>query len=87
MKTVEGRRKKTPSLIKVRGSRPLPPKCVENPCPPRDARYHEAWVAVITESDRVHGFIRPPGFYRREFHYNADGDLWDEYWPDDGDEY
>ncbi len=76
-----------PSHIKVKPSRPMPKKMVENPCPPLDARYHEAWVAAITESDRNHGFTRPPGFYTREFHYAGNGELWDEYWPGGGDEY
>ena len=86
MRTTEGRRK-VPSHIKMHRSRPMPPKLVENPCPPRDPQYHDAWVAAITESDRNHGFIRPPGFYTRAFHYSEDGKLWSEYWPDDGDEY
>lgn len=85
MKTTEAR-KKVPSLVKVKPSRPMPPKMVENPCPPLDPQYHEAWVAVIKESDRKNGFVRPPGFYTREFHYNEDGELWNEYWPGDGDE-
>lgn len=79
--------KKVPSLIKVKPSRPMPKTVVESPCPPRDARYHEAWVAAIQQSDRSHGITRPPGFYRREFHYNGDGELWNRYWDGDGDEY
>jgi hypothetical protein len=77
-----GRRRKTPSLTKGLASRPMPKTIFENPCPPQDPRYHAAWVKNIRESDKNHGIIRPPGFYRREFHYDANGDLWDEYWPE-----
>jgi hypothetical protein len=83
----EGRRQKVPSLIRVKSSRPMPKKFVENPCPPRDPQYHDVWVAAIQESDRNHGFKRPPGFYTREFHYDGNGELWDQFWPDDGDQY
>jgi hypothetical protein len=77
-------RKKVPSLVKVvKPSGPMPKRIVENPCPPADAQFHEAWIAVIKESDRNNGITRPPGFYSREFHYSGDGELWDEFWPAD----
>jgi hypothetical protein len=75
-------RKKQPSLIKVKPSRPMPKTIVENPCPPEDPQYHDVWVWAIRQSDRNHGITRPPGFYAREFHYDEDGELWDEYWPE-----
>ena len=76
-----GRRRKTPSLTKGLSSRPMPAKYWESPTPPLDPRYHAAWVKNIRESDKNHGIIRPPGFYRREFHYDINGNLWDEYQP------
>jgi hypothetical protein len=80
------RRRKTPSLIVCNPPGPMPKRYVENPCPPQDPRYHEVWVKAIRESDRNHGIIRGPGFYRRETHYAADGELWDKYWPEGPDD-
>ena len=84
MKTTEAR-KKVPSLVKVKPSRPMPPKMVENPCPPLDPQYHEAWVAVIKVSDRKNGFVRPPGFIPGSFITTRTAAV-NEYWPGDGDE-
>lgn len=89
-----GRRPKTPSLTKGLATRPMPEKYWEggeNPCPPVDPRYHAAWVERQRESDKAHGITREPGFYRREFHYDDNGNLWDEYKsepdvPGDGDD-
>lgn len=39
-------------------------------------------MKAMRESDKNHGIIRAPGFYRREFHYDSAGNLWDEYWPE-----
>jgi hypothetical protein len=77
-----GRRRKTPSLIKCNPPGKMPRKYVENPCPPQDARYHGVWVKALRESDRNHGVIRDESYYLRETHYDADGNLWDEYWPE-----
>jgi hypothetical protein len=70
MKTTEGRRK-VPSLIKIKGSLPMPKNVVENPCPPEDPQYHDAWVASIKESDRNNGFKRPPGFYTNAVNFGG----------------
>lgn len=75
----EGRRK-VPSGVRFRPTRPVPSSVVENPCPPFDPRCHAIWVEVMRASDRRRR--RPAGFFDRGTHYAPNGELWDAFWPE-----
>lgn len=90
---LSGRRRKTPWQVAPNPVFPPPGRprpswykpSRENPCPPEDPAHHWAWEQSLRESDKNDGITRPPGFYRREFHYDDNGVLWDEFYEaDDG---
>jgi hypothetical protein len=80
-----GRRRKTPWQVAPNPVFPTPGRLRslklsgENPCPPEDPAHHWAWEQAMRESDKNDRIVRPPGFYRREYHYDANNNLWDEY--------